>query len=91
MEEMTVCYKKHFCRKSMLAQRGASMIEVVLAVAVVISVSPFLYRQIIDMAQESSDIATANQIVNLRGGVINFLRINQPQWEETIEIKMRCI
>ena len=85
---MTVCYKKHFCRKSMLAQRGASMIEVVLAVAVVISVSPFLYRQIIDMAQESSDIATANQIVKLRDGVINFLRVNHTKWKPTEEIKM---
>ena len=84
---MTVC-KKHFNRAITLAQRGATMTEVILAVAVVVVVSPFLYNQIIDMTHESSDIATANKIVNLRGSVINYLRINQPQWDEVAEIKM---
>ncbi len=84
---MIVC-KKHFNRAEISAQRGATMTEVVLAVAVVIAVSPFLYRQIVDMTHDSADIATANQIVDLRGGVINFLRINQPQWDEVAEIKM---
>ena len=83
-----IAFKKHFNRSNMLAQRGATMTEVVLAVAVVVVVSPFLYNQIIDMAHESSDIITANQIVNLRGGVINFLRINQTQWDDIAEIKM---
>ena len=40
------------------------------------------------MSRETSDIATANQIVNLRGDIINFLRINQPQWDDVAEIKM---
>ena len=84
---MIVC-KKHFNRTEISTQRGATMTEVVLAVAVVIAVSPFLYRQIVDMTHDSADIATANQIVDLRGGVINFLRINQPQWDEVAEIKM---
>lgn len=84
---MTV-YKKHFSRLNMLAQRGATMTEVVLAVAVVVVISPFLYTQILDMSREATDIVTANQIVNLKGGVINFLRINQPQWGEVEEIKM---
>lgn len=84
---MTVC-KKHFNRAITLAQRGATMTEVVLALAVVVVVSPFLYNQIIDMTHESSDIATANKIVDLRGSVINYLRINQPQWDEVAEIKM---
>ena len=72
----------------MLAQRGATMTEVVLAVAVVVVVSPFLYTQILNMSRESSDIATANKIVDLRGPVVNFLRINQPRWDEVAEIKM---
>ncbi len=83
-----IVYKKHFNRAIMFAQRGAGMTEVVLAIAVVIAVTPFLYSQIIEMSRESSDIAIANQIVGLRGGVINFLRINQPQWDEVAEIKM---
>lgn len=84
---MIVC-KKHFNKTKAFEQRGASMTEVILAVAVVIAVSPFLYNQIIDMAHESADIVTANQIVNLRGGVINFLRINQTQWDDIAEIRM---
>ena len=83
-----IVYKKHFNRARIFEQTGASMIEVILAVAVVVAVSPFLYNQIIDMAHESADIATANQIVDLRGGVINFLRINQTQWDDTVEIRM---
>ena len=84
---MTVC-KKHFNCAEKFAQCGATMTEVVLAVAVVVAVTPFLYSQIIDMSRDASDIATANQIVNLRGDVINFLRINQAQWDDTVEIKM---
>ena len=83
-----IAFKKHLYREHKFAQRGAPMTEVILAVAVVIAVSPFLYNQIIDMVRESTDIAVANQIVNLRGGVVNFLRINQPQWDEVAEIKM---
>lgn len=80
---MIAC-KKHLCR----SERGATMTEVILAVAVVVAVSPFLYNQIVDMSQESSNIAMANQIVDLRGNVINFLRINQVNWDDTAEIKM---
>jgi len=83
-----IAFKKHLYREHKFAQRGATMTEVILAVAVVIAVSPFLYNQIIDMVRESTDIAVANQIVNLRGGIVNFLRINQPQWDEVAEIKM---
>lgn len=84
---MTV-YEKYLNRIGNMAQRGATMTEVVLAVAIVVVVSPFLYNQIIDMSHESADIATANRIVAVRGDVINFLRINQPQWDDTVEIKM---
>ena len=84
---MTVC-KKYFNRTEIFEQRGATITEVILAVAIVVAVSPFLYRQIIEMTRDSADIAVANQIVDLRGDVINFLRINQPQWDDTAEIKM---
>lgn len=84
---MIVC-KKHFNHEVLSSQRGATMTEVILAVAVIVAVSPFLYSQIIDMSHESSDIAEANKIVDLRGGVINFLRINQIQWGDIEEIKM---
>ena len=68
--------------------RGATLTEVVLAVAVVIAVSPFMYNQIIEMSNESQDIARANEIVNLRDDVINYVRVNQEKWGETAEIKL---
>ena len=84
---MIVC-KKHFYHSYSMAQRGASMTEVILAVAVMVAVSPFMYNQITNMAHDAQDIATANQIVKSRDGIINFLRINQQQWADTDEIQM---
>ena len=74
--------------KNILNERGATMTEVILAVAVVIAVSPFLYNQITEMSNHTKDIARANQIVKLRDSVINFVRLNQNQWDDIAEIKM---
>ena len=78
--------KKHFYNTN--TQRGASVLEVVLAITVVLAVSPFVYTQTIKMANDVRDIANANKIVSLRDGVINFIRVNQSQWPDTAEIKM---
>ena len=78
--------KPHFYNTN--TQRGASVLEVVLAITVVLSVSPFVYTQTIKMANDVRDIANANKIVSLRDGVINYIRINQSQWPDTAEIKM---
>ena len=71
-----------------MAQRGASMTEVILAVSVIVAVSPFMYNQITNMANDAQDIAKANQIVKSRDGIINFLRVNQSQWGDDAEIQM---
>ena len=71
-----------------MAQRGASMTEVILAVSVIVAVSPFMYNQITNMANDAQDIAKANQIVKSRDGIINFLRVNQNQWGDDAEIQM---
>ena len=84
---MTV-YKKHFYNLDVKSQRGASISEVILAVAIVVVISPFMYKQIIDLTKESEDIAMANKIVMTRDNVINFLRINQNKWADTVEIKL---
>lgn len=78
---MIVC-KNDFC------ERGATMVEVILAVSVVVAVAPFMYSQITEMSNSAKDIATANQIVKSRDGVINFVRINQNEWNDIAEIKM---
>ena len=78
--------KSHFYNTN--TQRGASILEVVLAITVVLAVSPFIYIQTIKMANDVKDIANANRIVNLRDKVINYVRVNQGQWPDTAEIKM---
>ena len=84
---MIVC-KNYFDRLTKMAQHGATLTEVVLAVAVIIAVSPFMYNQIIEMSHESQDIARANEIVKLRNDVVNYVRVNQSQWDEKAEIKL---
>ena len=84
---MTVC-KKHLKRICTRAERGASVLEVMLAITVVISVSPFLYSQIIGISKDVQDIAMANKIVKNRDKIVNFLRINQTQWPDTVEIQL---
>lgn len=87
MGEVTV-YKKYFDKFNAFSQRGATLTEVVLAIAVVIALSPFMYNQIIEMSHESEDIAHANEIVKLRDSVVNYVRINQSQWDDNEEIKL---
>ncbi len=83
-----IAYKKYFMRKQYNSQRGETMTEVILAVAVVIAIAPFMYNQITNLSHESEDVAIANKIVAIRDGVINFLRINHMDWPDTVEIKM---
>ena len=70
MVEMTVC-KKYFDKIYRSAERGASVLEVLLAITVVLSISPFLYNQIIDISKDVQDIAMANKIVKNRDKIIN--------------------
>ena len=84
---MIVC-KNYFNRMIDNSQSGATMVEAVLAIAVVIAVSPFMYTQIVQMSHDSQDIAVANEIVKLRDSVINYIRVNQNQWPDNTEIKL---
>lgn len=83
-----IAYKKYFEKLNADNMRGATITEVILAVAVVIVLSPFMYNQIIEMSHELQDIAKANEIVNLRDDVINYVRVNQSQWNDNAEIKL---
>lgn len=84
---MIVC-KRFFEKLNKDVSCGATMTEVILAVAVVIALSPFMYNQISEMANESADVAKANEIVNMRDDVVNFVRINQSSWPDVAEIKL---
>lgn len=70
------------------AQSGASMLEVLLAMAIVAMAAPFLYSQISDTNDTLRDIATANKIIGLRDGVLNFVRLNQNDWPDVAQIKL---
>lgn len=84
---MIVC-KKHFNKNNLYAQSGASVLETIMAISVVLAISPFVYNQIANMSDDVKDMTMANKIVNLRNEVINFLRLNQDKWDDTIEIKL---
>ncbi|MCQ2562576.1 MAG: hypothetical protein MJ158_03115, partial [Alphaproteobacteria bacterium] len=79
---MIVYKTKHFCRYQ---ENGASVLEVVLAISIVLLSSPFLYSQIKDVSNDVQDIAMANRIVKLRDGVLNYVRVNYSQWDEEIQ------
>ena len=67
---------------------GASMTEVLLAMAIIAIATPFVYKQISQTNQTLHDIATAKAIIATRDTVLNFVRTNQDKWPETIQIKM---
>lgn len=81
---MTVSKKKIFYN----SERGASMLEVLLAMAIVAMTTPFLYSQISDTNDTLRDMATANKIISLRDPVLNFVRLNQNDWPEVAQIKL---
>lgn len=81
---MTVCRTKIFAD----TDRGASMLEVLLAMAIVAMATPFLYSQIADTNDTLRDMAVANKIIELRDPVLNFVRLNQNDWPATAQIKL---
>lgn len=70
------------------ATRGTSMTEVILAMAIVAIVSPFLYTQITDATDNVRDMAFARNIIALRGNVLNYVRANQDRWPDVAQIKL---
>lgn len=70
----------NFLNKNFMAQRGASMLEIILAVALVLMLVPFMYYHIADMNNTVKDVALANQIVKLRDPVVDFIRVHQSEF-----------
>ena len=68
--------------------RGASVLEVLLSMAIVAMVAPLVYSQISETNRNIHDIATAHKITELRGGVLNFIRLNQDEWPDVVQIRM---
>ena len=69
-------------------ERGATILEVLLAMAIVALATPLLYSQIADTNNTLRDMAVANKIIGLRDDVLNFIRLNQSDWPDVAQIKL---
>ena len=70
------------------ANRGASILEVLMSMAIVAVAMPFVYSQITETNNNIRDMAIAHDIVNLRPDVLNFVRLNQDTWPDVAQIRM---
>lgn len=68
--------------------RGASILEVLMSMAIVAVALPFVYSQIIETNANIRDMAIAHDISGLRPDVLNFIRLNQDTWPEVAQIRM---
>ena len=84
MGAVVVCKTKIFIDE----MRGASLTEVLLAMAIVAMAAPFLYSQIVNNNDTLRDIAAANDIIAVRDPVLNFIRLNQSQWPDVAQIRL---
>lgn len=81
---MTVCKTKIFANQT----RGASVMEVLLALGIVALATPFVYNQISRGTQSVRDISYAKQIMSVRDEVLNFVRMNQDKWPDVAQIRL---
>lgn len=68
--------------------RGASILEVLMSMAIVAVAVPFVYSQITETSHNIRDMAIAHDITNLRPDVLNFIRLNQDTWPDVVQIRM---
>lgn len=81
---MVVCNEKNFLDSC----RGSSMLEVLLAMAIVAMATPFFYSQISETSDTLRDMVEARKIISLRDDVLNFVRLNQSTWPDVAQIKL---
>lgn len=80
-----IVLNKHFFNNS---ARGASIVEVLLAMAIVAMATPFVYSQIARTSHTLHDIAVARRIMSTRDSVLNFVRMNQDKWPDAAQIRL---
>ncbi len=68
--------------------RGASLIEVILAISIIAVAAPFMYKQIQNTYSDIENISVAQKIVDLQDGALNFVRIHQENWPDEAEIQL---
>lgn len=70
------------------AQRGASLLETILAIALVMALAPYMYYRINETSQEITDISIAKKIVGYEASAMNYVRMNQNFWGPVARIEM---
>ena len=68
--------------------RGASILEVLMSMAIVAIAMPLVYSQIAETNNNIRDMAIARDITNMRADVLNFVRLNQDTWPDVAQIRM---
>ena len=68
--------------------RGASVMEVLLAMAIVAAATPFVYTQVSKTNHTIRDIAVARKVISTRDNALNFVRMNQDKWPDTAQIRL---
>ncbi len=69
-------------------QSGATLLEVILTLALVAGLSPFFYSMISDVAKDIQDVSFASGIIELGESGLNFIRLNQDKWPDAAQIKL---
>lgn len=81
---MTVFKTKIFSEQT----RGASITEVLLAMAIIAVATPFVYNQIAKTNHTIHDIAVARNVMSTRDNALNFVRMNQDKWPTPAQIRL---
>ena len=68
--------------------RGASMLEVLLAMAIVAMAMPVVYSQMNKVNESLRDMLDARKIIDSRDDVLNFVRLNQGSWPDVAQIRL---
>ena len=68
--------------------RGASMLEVLLAMAIVAMAMPVVYSQMNEVNESLRDMLDARKIIDSRDDVLNFVRLNQGSWPDVAQIRL---
>ncbi|MDR0319566.1 MAG: hypothetical protein LBH81_02390 [Rickettsiales bacterium] len=74
-----------FVRK---AERGASLLDVILTIGIIGISAPFLYGKIEGGAREIREIAYANHLTRLGNAARNFTALNEPLWPDNYQMEI---
>lgn len=73
-------------KHDVINQRGAGMVEILLVLTIIAAMTPFIYSQIMETNHMIYNVSVARDIIGVRNDVLNFVRMNQENWPETVQI-----